>query len=204
MIQQRPTHYFHLRLLKVFAAAILIFSMGCSSNQSLVSVSMYTSEGQIDIVVDTLAAPITTSNFLRYVDAGMYDGGSFFRVVRMDNQPSDSILIEVIQGRANMAFNEQFFDPIPLERTSETGIYHRDGAISMARGGPDTATHSFFFTIGEQTSLDFGGQRNPDGQGFAAFGKVTDGMDVIQVIQQGETEQQTLLVPITIDSVRVN
>lgn len=195
------------RLIQFCCVAVIFFMVlttGCSSNGPVVSVSVYTSEGRIDLNVDTLAAPITTSNFLRYVDSGMYDGGSFFRVVRMDNQPEDSIRIEVIQGRANMAFNEQFFEPIQLERTSETGLYHVDGAISMARGGPDTATHSFFFTIGDQPSLDFGGKRNPDGQGFAAFGQVTRGMDVIKAIQQGDADQQTLLTPIVIDSVRVN
>ena len=76
------------------------------------------------------------------------------------------------------------FAPIPLESTNKTGLLHKDGTISMARGGPATATSSFFICIKDQPSLDFGGKRNKDGQGFAAFGKVIIGMGVIKKIQQ--------------------
>ena len=74
----------------------------------------------------------------------------------------------------------------------------------MARGGPNSATHSFFFTIGEHPSLDFGGMRNVDGQGFAAFGRVTKGMDIVRRIQSGEVEAQILVDPVRIDSIRVD
>ena len=84
------------------------------------------------------------------------------------------------------------FPPIPLERTSQTGILHTDGAVSMARGGPDTATHSFFICIGDQPSLDYGGMRNPDGQGFAAFGTVVAGMEVVRAIHRAPYEAQQL------------
>ena len=122
----------------------------------------------------------------------------------MDNQPRDSIRIEVIQGGANLDLDSLFYDPIPLERTSDTGLRHVDGTISMARGGPNSATHSFFFTIGEHPSLDFGGMRNVDGQGFAAFGRVTKGMDIVRRIQSGEVEAQILVDPVRIDSIRVD
>jgi len=182
---------------------VALFWSGCAQEDNVV-VTIHTSKGDIVVAVDTLAAPVSSHNFLKYVDLRLYDGGTFFRAVRMDNQPMDSIRIEVIQGEANLELDEQFFDPIPLERTSTTGLYHVDGAISMARGGPDSATHSIFFCIGDQPSLDFGGMRNPDGQGFAAFGNVLSGMDVVRAIQSGETNRQTLVAPVVIDSVRVN
>ena len=186
---------------------LLLFLTACQPS-SVVEVSIYTDRGTIDVAIDTVAAPVTSANFLSYVRADLYDGGSFFRVVREDNQPADSIRIEVIQGGANPALSDLFFDPVPLERTSETGLGHVDGVISMARGTghPDSATHSFFFTIGNQPSLDFGGMRNPDGQGFAAFGKVLSGMDIIRSIQADSTPSQSpqvLAEPVVIDSIRV-
>ena len=104
----------------------------------------------------------------------------------------------MVQGGRNPEAAADPFAPIPLERTSETGILHTDGAISMARGGPDTATHSFFICIGDQPSLDFGGMRNPDGQGFAAFGRVVTGMDVVRAIHEAPYEAQQLTPPVRI------
>jgi peptidyl-prolyl cis-trans isomerase A (cyclophilin A) len=153
---------------------------------------MRTEAGDIHLAVDTLRAPITAGNFLRYVDAGMYVGGTFYRAVRMDNQPDDRVKIEVIQGGIDRARREEVFEPIPLEGTDETGILHTDGVISMARGGPNTARGEFFITIEEQPSLDRGGDRNPDGYGFAAFGRVLRGMDVVREIQSRPTDGQYL------------
>ena len=94
------------------------------------------------------------------------------------------------------------YGPIPLERTSKTGLRHVDGTISMARDGPETATSEFFICIGDQPELDFGGRRNPDGQGFAAFGRVTAGMEVVRRIQQSPAREQRLDPPITILRIR--
>ena len=157
-----------------------------------VRVVFETDMGVFELDVDIDRAPVTAANFLRYVDGGHYDGGSFFRTVHADNQPNDSIRIAVVQGGRNPDPAAESFSPIPLERTSETGITHRDGAISMARGGPDTATQSFFICIGDQPSLDFGGMRNPDGQGFAAFGRVVAGMEVVRAIHAAPYEEQRL------------
>ena len=187
--------------LAILILAFVSVAAGCDK-ESLVTVVFETDKGSIVVAVDTVAAPITASNFLRYVDSGFYEGGSFFRVVRMDNQPADSIFIEVIQGAANPALRDLFFDSIPLERTNITGLKHVDGAISMARGEPDSADHSIFFCIGDQPSLDFGGMRNPDGQGFAAFGQIIKGMEIVRMIQQGMTEQQTLMDPVRIQAVQ--
>ena len=168
----------------------------------MVRVIVSTEFGDIEVDINTEDAPGTSANFLRYVDAGHYDGGQFHRTVTMENQPDDSVRIEVIQASVNEEFGEQGFDPIPMERTSVTGLRHVDGAISMARGQPDSATSSFFFCINDQPSLDFGGNRNPDLQGFAAFGQVVSGMDVVRAIQGQPYEGQTLAPPVRITSVR--
>ena len=138
--------------------------------------------GDITIELYPEKAPLTVANFLKYVDAHLYDSSTFFRAVTLNNQPRDSVKIEVIQGGNVDSVKD--FAPIPLETTEQTGLHHKDGTISMARGKPASATSSFFICINDQPSLDFGGKRNKDGQGFAAFGKVTNGMDVVKKIQQ--------------------
>lgn len=152
-----------------------------------VPVVFETESGSITIEVDTGRAPTTAANFLRYVDGKFYDGGIVNRAVRPDNTTRHDVEIQVIQFQLNPAREAEAFPPIPLERTSVTGLTHKDGAISMARGGPDTATGSFFVAIGDQPELDFGGKRNPDGQGFAAFGRVIEGMEVVRKIQSAPT-----------------
>lgn len=167
-----------------------------------VRVRMETQLGVIEIDVDPAHAPVTAGNFLRYTDGGFYDGGAFHRTVKPDNQPATKIRIQVVQAGINPEKRSQELLPVPLERTSRTGLRHLDGVISMARSGPDTATSDFFICIGDQPSLDFGGMRNPDGQGFAAFGRVVQGMDVVRRIQQAPSDGQTLKPPVRILSVR--
>jgi len=167
--------------------------------QSPVRVLVQTELGDIVLEVDAKSAPNTAANFLRYLDAGHYDGGTFHRTVKMDNQPDSPVKIEVIQAGVNPDRAKDGFPPIPLERTSVTGLRHTDGAISMARGQPDSATSGWFVCINDQPSLDFGGARNPDGQGFAAFGRVVQGMDVVRAIQRApNTDAQRLTPPIRI------
>jgi peptidyl-prolyl cis-trans isomerase A (cyclophilin A) len=167
--------------------------------QTPVRVVVRTELGDIVLEVDAKRAPNTAANFLRYVDAGHYDGGTFHRTVKMDNQPDSPVKIEVIQAGVNPDRAKDGFPPIPIERTSVTGLRHTDGAISMARGQPDSATSGWFICINDQASLDFGGARNPDGQGFAAFGRVVQGMDVVRKIQQApNTDAQRLTPPIKI------
>jgi peptidyl-prolyl cis-trans isomerase A (cyclophilin A) len=161
-----------------------------------------TEAGEVHVTLEDDKAPGTVANFLRYVDAGMYDDGRFHRVVRMDNQADDTIRIEVIQGGVNLERMTENGAPIPLERTSETGLRHRDGTISMARFRPDSAVSDFFICIGDQPELDFGGMRNPDGQGFAAFGQVTQGMEVVRSVHAGVTDGQTLIFPARIIAIR--
>jgi peptidyl-prolyl cis-trans isomerase A (cyclophilin A) len=154
----------------------------------VVPVIFETEFGRITLEVDALHAPVTAANFLRYVDGKFYDGGIVDRAVRRDNTTRHDVEIEVIQFQINPSRQAEMFPAIPLERTSVTGLRHENGAISMARGGPDTATASFFVAIGDQHELDFGGKRNADGQGFAAFGRVVEGMDVVKKIQAAPTQ----------------
>lgn len=170
---------------------------------------MNTDKGDIELELYPAQAPKTVANFMTYVDTGLFDGGEFYRVVRPDNDQGSPV-ISVIQGQAAIV-GEAPFPPVAHESTAETGILHEDGVISMARDGPGTATHAFFITIGAQPGLDHGALRNPDGLGFAAFGKVTAGMDVVRGINRlkGEAEAddpyvkgQVLARPVLIMSVR--
>ena len=163
-----------------------------------VRVVIQTDQGDIEVELDAAKAPNTTANFLKYVDGKFYDGGRFHRTVRADNQPDDKVKIGVVQAGIHPDKTKDEFPPIKLERTKDTKLAHKDGTISMARDGPDTATSDFFLCVGDQPELDFGGKRNPDGQGFAAFGRVVKGMDVVKKIQAAPAEGQTLAPPVKI------
>ena len=169
-----------------------------SGPTQVVPIVIDTELGTIALDIFAGAAPITAANFLKYVDAGFYDGGVFHRVVTLDNQPDSEVKIEVVQGGGGPEEPRDGADPIRLERTTLTGLHHHDGTISMARFLPDSALSDFFICIGDQPELDFGGRRNPDGQGFAAFGEVTDGMEVVHAIHRAPHEQQRLTPPIRI------
>jgi peptidyl-prolyl cis-trans isomerase A (cyclophilin A) len=150
-----------------------------------------TEKGAIEMAVDAARAPATAANFLKYVDGGFYDGGTVNRAVRPDNTVRHDPEIQVIQFQISAGRRREQFPPLPLERTSVTGLKHVDGTISMARSSrPDTATASFSVVIGDQPEMDFGGRRSPDGQGFAAFGCVVRGMDVVKTIQASPTGQR--------------
>lgn len=164
----------------VVAALAVAVTVAAQSNPR---VRVETELGEIVLELDAKRAPNTTANFLKYVDAGHYNGGTFHRTVKMDNQPESNVKIEVIQAGVNPEFAKSGFPALPLERTNVTGILHKDGVVSMARSTPDSATSGWFICINDQPSLDFGGNRNPDGQGFAAFGRVVSGMDVVRKIQ---------------------
>ena len=179
-----------------------VFAGVADAQAGRVAVTIETSVGRIDAELDSAHAPVTVANFLRYLDAHAYDGGRFHRTVRMDNQPNNAVKIEVIQAGPAPEKASSALPPIALERTNVTGLRHVDGTISMARGGPDTATGDFFICIGAQPELDFGGKRNADGQGFAAFGRVTGGMDVVRKIHASAADAQRLTPPVTITAIR--
>jgi peptidyl-prolyl cis-trans isomerase A (cyclophilin A) len=185
----------------VLAVALIVCALLLPIPQAgaqTVQVRFETAFGAFEVELDAARTPVTVANFLKYVDGGFYDGGRVHRSARLETQTERPVKIEVIQAGINAAREREGFPAVPLERTSVTSILHKDGTISMARSGPDTATSDFFICIGDQPSLDFGGGRNPDGQGFAAFGRVVSGMDVVRAIHRAPAEGETLTPPITI------
>lgn len=181
-----------LKLIALWMIGVIISIFLAACSQSHPRVELVTDSGQIILEIYEQEAPVTASNFLRYVDEGRFEGATFYRVVTLQNQPNNEVKIEVIQG--GLSFRGEHpnnLPPIRHETTDETGILHRDGVLSMARVEPGTAAGEIFICVGDQPELDFGGKRNPDGQGFAAFGRVVEGMDVVRKIQQlSETEQR--------------
>ena len=187
-------------MLMVFGTAV--------ADEGTVRITMSTSEGDIGIDLYLDKAPVTAGNFLKLVENGDMDGGSFYRVVTFENDNGNP-KIEVIQG--GLGDRSEGFDTIDHETTEQTGILHTDGVISMARGGVGTASTEFFICIGDQPGLDYGQPRNADMQGFAAFGKVVTGMDTVRRInalpadapsESEYTRGQILSAPAEITKVR--
>ncbi|HEX5215125.1 MAG TPA: peptidylprolyl isomerase [Vicinamibacterales bacterium] len=175
---------------------------------SEVRVRIDTEHGAIVLALDPAHAPLTVANFLKYVDGGYYTGGRFHRATRPDNYvaaPPDRPPMQIIQGginpdRAKEA--EASIPPVPLERTTLTGLKHVAGVVSMARGADaDSGRSDFFILLDDQPSMDVGGKRYPDGQGFAAFGKVVEGLDVVKKINGEPVKGQALTPPVPIKSI---
>ena len=182
-------------------AVALILTSACSSRPRVV---IETPLGDITAVIESEYAPQTSRQFLKNVDNEVYASGrgSFYRVVRLDNQPINPIKIEVIQGGIDRETGDLSTDFIPHENTRDSGIRHRNGTLSMAREDPGSANTEFFICIGAQPELDFGGKRNPDGEGFAAFGQITSGMKIVRQIQKLKDKQQYLKSPVPILNIR--
>lgn len=184
-------------------AWVVLLAMGVSCHQDPPRrIIIETDLGELVVEVETGKAPVTATHFLTLVDQGVFSGSCFYRVVRTDNQPVNPVKIEVIQGGLLEDSLVEQYPVIPHEPTSVSGIRHTDGVISMARNQPGTASTEFFICVGDQPSLDFGGSRNPDGQGFAAFGRVIRGMEVVRAIHQQPDSGQMLLQPILIRQIR--
>jgi peptidyl-prolyl cis-trans isomerase A (cyclophilin A) len=191
--------------MKTIILFILIIShIVIAQTTGFVKINIETDLGNIVAELYQDKAPITVNNILEYIDSGYYSYGAFIRTVTDENQPDNKVKINVIQCDAHPWFANAL-DPIFHETTKTTGIKHEDGTLSMARYTPGTATSSFFICVGPQPELDFGGKRNPDEQGFAAFGKIISGLDVITKINQSNNFNQTLMPPIRIISItRIN
>ena len=176
--------------------------MADSTGSKSIQILMETGLGNILIDLYPERAPVTVENFLCYVDEERFRNACFYRVVHMSNQPDNQIKIEVIQGGLKDDEHPLSLPAILHENTLKTGILHKDGIISMARNEPGSASSEFFICIGDQPELDYGGKRNPDGQGFAAFGRVSKGMDVVRTIQSQPAEGQYLLEDVAILGIR--
>lgn len=166
------------------------------------SIIIETEMGEITVELYLDKAPITAANFLQYMDENRLKEATFYRTVRDDNQPDSPVKIAVIQGGLYEDNHPMMLPAIAHENTEQTGIKHLDGVISMARYTPGTATSEFFICVGDQPSLDFGGKRNGDGAGFAAFGKVVKGMDIVRLIHQAAADGQYLNPHIKILSIK--
>ncbi len=152
-------------------------------------VRIETELGDIEIAVLADRSPASAGYFLADVRSGRFDGSSFFRIVTLANQDAEAgRRIEVIQGGLKHPSTD--LPPvIPHETTAMTGLKHRKGTVSLARFAPGAVYHSFFICLRDEPCLDFGGARHPDGQGFAAFGQVVAGFDVVEkIFARGEVE----------------
>jgi len=145
-----------------------------------VNVVLTTSEGPITIALEKTRAPKTTANFLRYVDAKRLDGVVIYRAMKLGEGTG------LIQGGAQND-PKRLFPPVAHEPTTQTGLSNTDGAISMARGAPGTATADFFIVVGDVSSLDAQPGQPGDNLGYAAFGHVIAGMDLVRRILQAPT-----------------
>jgi peptidyl-prolyl cis-trans isomerase A (cyclophilin A) len=164
---------------------------------------MMTELGVVALAIQEDRAPASAGYFLADIQNGLYDGTSFFRIVTLSNQTIERHRrIAVIQG--GLRHEREDVPPvIPHETTAMTGLRHRKGAVSLARFAPGAVYHSFFICLRDEPALDFGGARHPDGQGFAAFGQVSDGFEVVQRIYARAETQDYLQKEIGIARVRI-
>ena len=150
------------------------------------NVILETEMGIIEIETYPEKAPASAGDFLNYVDRGFYNSEGFYRVVRADNDPREMGMSLIQGGRLD---TEPKGASIVHEPTSMTGLRNDSGMVSIARDEPGTGSAAYFFiNVGNNNFLDEGGERNPDGAGYATFGKVVKGMDVIKAIQAGEAK----------------
>ena len=192
------------RVLALPATWLIAADARAASAGSIVLTRVDTALGAFVIEVNSDIAPRTVANYLAYVDGKLLDGGSVYRIVTLANQaPETRHKIEVVQWGMNLADGQAPpLPPIVHETTRETGLRHLDGTVSMARSVPGSAAAEFFVCVGDQPELDFGGGRNPDGQGFAAFGRVVAGQDVVRALHAMGQATQILSAPIAVRSVR--
>jgi peptidyl-prolyl cis-trans isomerase A (cyclophilin A) len=187
------------RIAALFGITALLAAAPLAANAAAppADVAIRTSLGTIVVRLDAARAPITVHNFLHYVDTHAYDNATFYRTVRRATEPQSRI--EVIQGGLNPQAANPMIRPIPLEPTSKTGLHNVDGTIAMARtADPNSATTEFFIDVGDDRFLDAGG---PLGPGYAAFGKVIRGMDVVHKIHTANASGESLTPPIRIISI---
>jgi len=171
---------------------------------AVVNVLLHTARGDVRVALEKDRAPKTVANFLKYVDAKRLDGITFYRAVKISEDGQYGLMQAGLRGNPKLVYK-----PIPHESTKVTGLSHFDGTISMAMREPGTATADFFFVLGDLTSLD----AKPEGTdvGYAAFGRVTDGLPVLRGMLDlpksdqagdGSMSGQMLAEPVKIISVR--
>ena len=187
--------------MKKVILAFFIVLFHCEDKDSN-NILMTTEIGTITIELLPNQAPITVKNFLGYINEDRYSDFTFYRVVNMKNQNSDSVKIEVIQGGLGFNQHPDVLPPISHESTNKTDLKHLNGTISMARNEPGTASSEIFICINDQTELNYNGSRNPDGLGFVTFGMIKSVMDILKKIQQSPSNSQILNKPIRVKSIK--
>lgn len=186
----------------LFSFLLLAGLLSCKQHYKYPRVLIKTSLGEIEAELYPDKAPLTVAAFLSYVDSGYYDRTSFYRVLNTDNQPSYAPKAEIIQGGLYGTANKPKQLPgIPHESTKQSGLKHLAGTLSMARLEPGTASSEFFICLEDQPGFDYGGENNPDKQGYAAFGRVLKGMDVVRKIYNRPEYEQRFDPPIPIVSI---
>ena len=168
----------------MFVVLVIMFSSCTSPQTKNPHIQIKTKIGNIEVELFPAKAPQTVAAVLAYIDSGLYKDAAFYRVLTIYNQPSDAPKAELIQGGLwnKKGARRDLLAGIPHETTSKTGLLHTNGVISLARQEPGTANTEFFICIGDQPGFDYGGENNPDRQGYAAFGKVVAGLDIVKRI----------------------
>ena len=192
-----------MRSLLLGVLVILIACHAAPNNPDTPHVVIQTQAGDIVVELYPRQAPRTVAAFLSYVDSGFYKKCCFYRILNEENQATGSDPSQLIQGgiwRTNHA-KAVSLPGVPHEPTQQTHILHTDGVISLARQAVGTATTEFFICVGDQPGFDYGGKNNPDGQGYAAFGKVVKGMDVVRAIYGMPEEDQSFTPPVPIKNI---
>lgn len=181
-------------------ATISIVMAACGTRYKNPHIEIQTKFGDIEVELYPDQAPKTVKAFLSYVKAGYYNNSSFYRVLNDENQPSNAPKAELIQGGIYKSKPKvhDTLTGIPHETTEQTHILHKRGVVSLARLAPGTATSEFFICLADQPGFDFGGENNPDKQGYAAFGKVIKGMDIVNKIYNQSEEDQSFYPPVPI------
>lgn len=180
---------------------ILVYA-GCSESSKYPRVEIRTRQGDIVIELYPDKAPKTVAAFLSYVEKDLYNNASFYRVLNDENQPSNAAKANLIQGGLYRSKKRPELAGIPHETTKQSGILHKDGVVSLARLEPGTATAEFFICVGDQPGFDFGGANNADGQGYAAFGRVIKGLDIVRKIYNLPEDNQYFDPPVPIFDIK--
>lgn len=192
------------RIAELFLLISICFFCSCSHTKyKEPTIKIETNFGDIIVELSPEKAPATVKAFMSYVDSGYFKNSSFYRVLKAEDQPSNSFKSELIQGGIWQTDykRQQSIPGIPLETTRETGLLHKNGSISLARSTPGSANTEFFICIGDQPAYDYGGSANPDGQGFSAFGKVIKGMEYVKQIHSQPDNATNFTPPIKIKNI---
>lgn len=195
---------------RIFFCVLCVLSCGalsgCSSRKPHMGIQVVieTRFGDIEAELYPEKAPATVAAFLRNVDSGYYRNTSFYRILRDDNQVTGTLHSHLIQGGLwqTKPELEQRLPLIPHEPTNKTGLHHVAGALSMARNTPGTASSEFFICLKEESGFDYGGENNPDGAGYAVFGKVISGMETVEKIYRQPEQEQQFIPPVTIVDIK--